>query len=333
MARPVVAFLTPKSITETCFSAEQIARLSERCDVRDTRPEAVESADLPTLGEGADVWVTGWGTPPLTPEAFDAAPDLRLVAHSAGSTRRLLPEGFWTRGIALATAGRAIAIAVAETALGFLITAGNDLWRLSAHTREGKWGGYDAKRAVNPYAATAGVVSASAVGRHFLKIAGVLDISKLLFDPYVDAADARSLGADKVDDLLDLARRSDYLVVCAPKLPATNRMISREVLRALPDHCIVINTSRGAVIDEAALIEELSKGRLFACLDVTEPEPPAADSPLRALPNVVLTPHVAGQVNNARKRQGRWIADSILSFLDGGEMCGNVTEAQWQIMA
>ena len=131
---------------------------------------------------------------------------------------------------------------------------------------------------------------------------------------------------------MEMAKRCDYLVVCTPSLPETRHLVSREVLRALPDDCIIINCARGAVIDETALVEELQKGRLFACLDVTDPEPPTPESPLWTLPNVVLMPHIAGHARNAQQRQGNFTVRAILDVLSGqpGSWC--LTEKQWRIM-
>lgn len=333
-AKPVVAFLTNAYATDLCFAPDDLERLAGVCEVRATRPERVEPDDIAVLGRGADVWVTGWGTPSLPAAAFASAPRLRLLCHSAGSTRYLLPADFWTRGIALMTANGALAVDVAETTFGFLIASGKRLWQLAQHTRQGRWGWAEQAPYIKEfYGKTLGVVSASQVGRNVLRIAGVFSLRRVLYDPYVDAAQAAELGAEKIDDLLELARQSDFLVVCAPALDATRRLIDRDVLRALPDDCILVNPSRGSVIDEAALIEELRRGRLFACLDVTDPEPPAEASPLRSLPNVILTPHVAGAVSNGCRRQGRYVVDDILRFVAGRRPQWLVEERQWAIMA
>lgn len=108
--KPLTAFLMPREFVKSCFAESDMTRLRERCEVRDAGWEEVKPADVAELGADAEVWITGWGTPALPVEAFARAPRLRLIAHSAGSTRHLLPEDFWTRGIALATANRALAI-------------------------------------------------------------------------------------------------------------------------------------------------------------------------------------------------------------------------------
>lgn len=334
MDKPLVAFLTNNHASTICFSQRDLERLAERCAIRMERPERVAGDAVADMGRGADIWVTGWGTPRLPLAAFDAAPALRLVAHSAGSTKGLLPEGFWSRGVALTTANGALAVSVAEGMLGFLIASSKRMWQYAAHTRAGRWRqGEELEHVRELYETTVGVVAASRVGKHFLRLLGQFEVHKLLYDPYVTVEQATALGAEKIEDLLAMAPRCDYLAICAPALDATRHLISAEVLQALPEHCTVINASRGAVIDEPALVAELQRGRLFACLDVTDPEPPPEDSLLRRLPNVILTPHITGSIRNACCRQGRFVIDDILRFLDGRPMEWGVTESQWRIMA
>jgi phosphoglycerate dehydrogenase-like enzyme len=111
-----------------------------------------------------------------------------------------------------------------------------------------------------------------------------------------------------------LCTASDVVTLHTPALPSTARMLRAEHFQAMRDDAVFVNTARGLCIDEAALAVELAKGRLFACLDVTDPEPAAADSPLRRLPNVVLTSHIAGP---AAFNLGAQAVDDIAAFLRG----------------
>ncbi|MGW0585812.1 hydroxyacid dehydrogenase, partial [Streptomyces sp. NPDC002920] len=148
-----------------------------------------------------------------------------------------------------------------------------------------------------------GIVGASRVGRRVLELLRPFDLSVSLYDPYVDAAEAAVLGAAPLP-LDELLRTSDIVSVHAPDTPETHHMLSRERLALLPDGGVLINTSRGALIDHTALTEELVSGRISAVLDVTDPEPLPADSPLHRLPNVFLTPHIAGSLGNELARLG-----------------------------
>ncbi|MEF2244685.1 NAD(P)-dependent oxidoreductase [Paenibacillus sp. IITD108] len=102
------------------------------------------------------------------------------------------------------------------------------------------------------------------------------------------------------------------------------RELNEQAFSLMKDNCIIINTSRGAVIDEEAFVKELEKGRFFACLDVTEPEPPALDHPFRCLPNVILTSHIAGAVNNGLYRIGKYLMHELASFMENKLLHGEV---------
>jgi phosphoglycerate dehydrogenase-like enzyme len=125
-----------------------------------------------------------------------------------------------------------------------------------------------------------------------------------------------------VDDLTQLCGRCDAVTLHTPNLPATRQLMGLTQFRAMPDHAVFINTARGACVDEAALISELEKGRLYAYLDVTDPEPAADDSPLRTLPNVVLTSHIGGLPTT---NMGNQAVDDIAAFLRGDQPMAVIT--------
>ena len=123
------------------------------------------------------------------------------------------------------------------------------------------------------------------------------------------------------------------MTVHAPKLPATDNLIGRDQLRRLKDGAALVNTSRGSVIDEAALIEEAQTGRIFVALDVTEPEPPAPDSPLQHLPNVIVLPHVSGAGNYGYFKIGETTLKALEDCFAGRPVEGAVNLANWAITA
>jgi phosphoglycerate dehydrogenase-like enzyme len=136
-----------------------------------------------------------------------------------------------------------------------------------------------------------------------------------MFDPYMSDEAAKCLGAHKAE-LDDLLRQCDVLTLHAPSLPETEHLIDARRLALMKDDALIVNTARGSLFDESALVAELCKGRFFAFLDVTDPEPPAADSPLRSLPNVVVTPHLAGCIENCT-RMSEMAAEELRRFFAG----------------
>jgi phosphoglycerate dehydrogenase-like enzyme len=136
------------------------------------------------------------------------------------------------------------------------------------------------------------------------------------YDPYVDAGQATALGVE-LTDLDDMIRRSDVLTVHAPELPETRHLLDARRLALLPDHATVINTARGSLVDTDALAAGCVSQRLSAILDVTDPEPLPADSPLYRLPNVRLTPHITGAMHAEARRPSATALDELARFADG----------------
>jgi phosphoglycerate dehydrogenase-like enzyme len=320
----VLLHLAPDMIRRV-FAAGDLARLGAAHSLLDRN-------DIERLGE-ADVLVTGWGTPPLDDRFFDRARRLKLVAHSAGSTKLLVPPSFWSRGIRLCSANEALGIGVAETTIAMMIAGLKAFFPLFDFTRQGHWKSQGLPWPVREmYQIEIGLIGASKIGRHVIRLLKQFEVDVLLYDPHVTQEEAMELGVELVS-LDELMRRSEVVSLHAPALDSTRKMLGREHFRAMRDYAIFINTARGAIVDEAALCDELKAGRIFAFIDVTDPEPPAEDHPFRQLPNCVLLPHIAGAITNGVRRQGRSIVDQVMEFAEGKTMHGEITNEQWVIMA
>ncbi|MFC3800458.1 hydroxyacid dehydrogenase [Cohnella sp. GCM10012308] len=326
-----IALLQGKEQREKVFKQQHIDRLRKLGDVALNDIVGDPSEDqLEALIRGADIAITSWGCGPLTARVLDAAPNLRLVLHAAGTVKLIVTQELWDRGIRVSNATAALGKGVAETALGFTIVSLKDMWRLVRETREGGWGDGASVREV--YNVTIGVVGAGKAGSHYIKLLRQFDVDIVLYDPFVGEAQAKEMGARKAG-LEELLAQSDVVSIHLPSLPETYHMFNRERLALMKDDCVIINTARGSVIDEDALAEELRKGRFFACLDVTDPEPPLADHPFRGLPNVVLTPHIAGAVNNGLQRLAQAVVLDAEAFMDGEPLGGEVRADQLHLLA
>ena len=164
-----------------------------------------------------------------------------------------------------------------------------------------------------------GLVGASRIGRRVISLLRPFDLEVLVSDPYLKPGEAAGLGAQLVElvELDDLARRSDIVSLRAPEIASTYRMINARRLSRMRDGATLLNTARGALVDTGALVAELRTGRIQAILDVTDPEPLAPDSPLYTLPNVVLTPHLAGAAGNELYRLGSWAFEELARWAAG----------------
>lgn len=287
---------------------------------------------------GCQAVLTGWGSPPFSSAMLDAAPDLRLVMHTAGSVKglfsaELVQNVLLPRGIVVASGAGAIALNVAEATIGLMILAARRWTEHAAHFRANKCG--KANFAANAQflsGATVGIVSASLVGRQVLRVLQPFGCHVLIFDPFLSPAAARGLGAEAVD-LDTLFERSDIVSVHAPKLPTTHHLIGARQLCKLRDGATFVNTSRGEVIDHEALLAQCRSGRIVAALDVTDPEPLPPDSEFWNLPNVLLTPHIAGQGRAGYFGIGQGALQALRDVQNGRPVAGAVRLDRWDILA
>lgn len=325
---------------EYVFSEVTLERLKDAFDVtfndldRDCTSEEVASR----IG-GFDALITGWGSPSLKASVFESADRLRIIAHSAGSVKGLLREDvvqryIVPRGICLCNAAKAIAFNVAEATLGLLIMTCRRLLDHVMNVRERLvWRDRGIPRDVGTInGSTLGIVGASMVGREVIRLLKPFDCRVLVYDPYLSGEEADGLGVEKTG-LEDLFERSDFVSVHAPMTDETYRMVGERHLRLLRDGAVLVNTSRGSVIDQEALVRECETGRILVALDVTDPEPLPKDSPLRKLKNVIVTPHVAGQGLYGAKKIGDMTLQALEDFFAGREVKNRIDFDKYDVLA
>ncbi len=282
--------------------------------------------------KGSTVIVTSWDSPRIDEKILDLCPDLKAVIHAAGSIKPVISDAFIERKIRITNSAVAIGEGVAETALGFAISACKGFYTLNEDTKNGLWQENIKTKVKDFYDIKVGVISGGAVGRHMVKLLKNFHVDILMYDPVLSAEAIQAIGAEKVS-LETLMSECDVVSVHAPSIPATDNMLNASNLCLLQDGAVLINTSRGSVINEQDLIAELEKGRFFACIDVTQTEPPAKDNKLRALPNVVLTPHIAGTATNGLRRVALHVCEEIERLLSGEKMRTEVNLADLAKMA
>ncbi len=296
--------------------------------------QRITSAELAALIGGYEIVITSWGTPRFNDEVLAAASDLKLIAHAAGSIKSLLPPPVFERNILVTHAAAAMAQSVAEMSLTFILMLLRRVMEFDQVMKAGvEW---EATKAVGwglDIAGTrVGVVGAGYVGRRMIALLKAVRAEVVVYDPYLSDERANELGVEKAD-LQHLLRTCMALTFHAPKTDETYHMIGAEELKLVPDGAAFVNTSRGNVIDEEALIDELQTGRFWAALDVFEREPLPVDHPLRKLPNVVLMPHMASKTTQADARIGELIVDEVRRYLNGQPLRYPVTGDMLETMA
>ncbi|MFD7391180.1 hydroxyacid dehydrogenase [Streptomyces sp. NPDC059852] len=327
--RPYAVLALSAENVPLVFPSPVLARLREAVDV-DAGLVAEDLTD-PRVKDAlarAEILITGWGSPRLDAAALDAVPRLRAVLHAAGSVKGIVTPELWRRGIAVGSAAAANALPVAEYTLAMILLSGKDLFAVRDRLRAERdaFGGWGLLPGIGNLGRRVGVIGASRIGRRLIGLLRPFDLVPALSDPYVGEETAAALGVPLLP-LDELLRTSDVVTVHAPATPETRHLIGARELALMPDGAVLINTARGSLLDHDALVAELRTGRLSAILDVTDPEPLPASSPLYDLPNAVLTPHRAGSQGNETARLGLVVAEEAARLAAGSPLAHAVDPA------
>ena len=324
-----IAGLIPTPLRQLLFTAEDMERLAGLGQVRwNESAEQMPTVEAIELLQKCAVGIGSWGTPWPDADLLAGCPELKLWMHCAGTVKHMFGQHLDGCDLVIASCAPAIAESVAEITLAQLIIGLRRTLQNGADNRSGPT--RPPANSHTLFQSTVGVVGASEVGRRVVRNLRPFGPRILLYDPFVSASEAQEMGAELVADLMELCRRSDAVTLHTPPLPSTEKLLRAEHFQVMADDAVFINTSRGICLDEQALIAELAKGRLFAFLDVSAPEPAAVDSPLRTLPNVVYTSHLAGGKDG---KIGRQAVDDIAAFLAGGQPLRAVTADKLDRMA
>lgn len=324
-----IGVVIPTKLREQLFATEDIARLDALGEVIWTdSPTHLTTAQAIALLQGCEVGVGSWSTPSPNAELVAACPDLRLWEHAAGTVKSMFGDHLKGRDLMIASCKGAIADSVAEVVLGEIILGLRRTYENGEANRKGVAGKpHNLKTLAG---STIGVIGASEVGKRVIRLLRHFPCRILLYDPFVSPEKASELGVILTSDLLELCGVSDVVTLHTPDLPATYHIMSEEQFQAMKDDAVFINSSRGRCVDEKALITELEKGRIFAFLDVSDPEPAAIDSPLRLLPNVIYNSHIAGPPT---VYIGKQAVDDVEAFVQGRVPSCVVQEAELERIA
>ncbi len=303
MSKPKIALAMMDGLVNHAFTPGQLARLAEVGEIIDPKPLASFDEDRAAeVLAGAEVLIGHWGCPTLTAEVLAVAPRLHLFAYAAGTVKWQVTDAVWARDVIVTSAAAANAVPVAEFTVAMILLANKGVLLFREWLRDPTVSVPLDPATVGNYRRRVGLVGASLVGRHVIRLLAPYDVEVAVYDPYFSAQEAVELGVEKVEDLDELCASVDVLSIHAPDVEATRGMIGVPQLAALRDGATFLNTARPALVDSEALEAELTSGRIAAILDVTEPDPLPAGHPLLGLPNVFVTPHVAGAMGNELHR-------------------------------
>jgi len=315
--RPVIALAMMEGLRDAAFRPDQLDRLADLGHLVDREPLTEFTSDRAAeVLRTAEVLVGHWGCPTLTADVVAKAPALELFAYAAGTVKWQVVDATFERGLIITSAAAANARPVAEFTVGAIMLANKGAF-LAAAAERGDLVRFDRARIGN-LGKRIGLVGASFVGRQVIELlqAMSMDLQLGVADPYLSRAEADRLGVELME-LDALCEWCDVLSLHAPLVDATRNLLGAPQLALLRDQATIINTARGALIEPEALLDHLQSGRLSAILDVTDPEPLPKDHPLRRLPNVVLTPHLAGAEGQELWRLADCAIDEVERFVTG----------------
>jgi phosphoglycerate dehydrogenase-like enzyme len=310
-----IYLLNPEAYDQIYGESERRA-ISELVEVIAPLQTAASVREDPAVLADVDLVFSGWGMARLDEPFLAAAPQLKAVFYGSGSIRGFATDAAWDRGLVISSAWAANAVPVSEYTLSQILFSLKRGWHFAMTIkRDGPW----THRAAVPgaFESTVGIISLGMIGRLVVERLRPFDVNVIAYDPYVSAADADELGVE-LCSLEDVFRRSDVVSLHTPKLPETLGMITGEHFEAMREGATFINTARGAIVREDELIAVLARRPdLYAILDVTDPEPPVGGSPLYSMPNVILTPHIAGSMLTECRRMGQYMIEECRRYLAG----------------
>jgi len=250
-------------------------------------------------------------------DVIDRADRLQIIAKHGAGLDNVDIEAASERGIVVCNTPGANSRSVAEHALSMLFALRRNHRGADQHVRSGGWnrGAYTGRELTGN---TLGLFGFGAIARETSDLAHGIGQEVLVYDPYVPDDDVPTR-VERVSEFRELFARSDAVSIHAPLTPETEHAISTEELSALGEGGILINTARGPIVDESALLEALETGALAAAgLDTFEAEPPTADNPLFGRDDVLLTPHIGGVTEEALTRMSRRSAANVRTVYEGG---------------
>jgi len=320
-------FLLDPASYDTIYGQHEREQIGSLIDIYAPLQTVDTIRQNPQVLEQAEVIFSGWGCPMLTDDLLQHAPHLKVVLYGAGSIKYFVTDAFWARKIQVTSAYAANAVPVVEYCLAHILLALKTTWQQVLLCREKRT--FERLPMAGAYGSTVGLVSLGMIGGMMVERLKTFEVRILAYDPYLDAYPGVTLCP-----LDEIFRQADVVSLHTPWLKETEGLITGAHLAMMKPYSTLINSSRGAIVSEAEMIAVLrQRADLMAVLDVTHPEPPPVDSTLYMLPNVILTPHIAGSVGRECQRMGQYMVDELRCYLEGQPLKYSLSQQQVEKMA
>jgi len=251
---------------------------------------------------------------------LEACPNLKVIAKHGVGTDNIDVAWCTDRGLPVAIASQSNKTSVVEHTLMFMLALAKKLVPLDRETRAGNFKARSdpASFGVDLLGRTVLVIGVGRIGTALIPVLKAFGMNVIACDPLMDQTKANSLGCERVEDFRQHLSRADFLTVHVPLNDANRDLIGKSELAALPSHAYVINNARGGIINEPALAEAVTAGRIAgAATDVFDGEPPQPEHPFFAIDGIVLSPHTGGNTHECLERMATAVAENIIAAIEG----------------
>lgn len=302
-------------VRDSFFSEEQRVRLERLgCVEWNANAEQYGEEELAEKLRGVDICISGWGNTPFHEKTLKYADKLKLIAHIGGSVRPMVGDAAFERGIRVCSGNRVFAESVAEGVLAYMLCSLRRIGEYEARMAAGEWPSLIGTRGL--LGRSVGLVGYGMIAEYLVKFLKPFGCRIMVSSRHISAEELAEAGIEAAA-AEEIFRTCDIVSLHSSLTARTKHSIGADLLNSMKDGALLVNTARGALIDEEALVLVLQKRPVWAALDVFETEPLPMDSPLRECERVLLMPHAAGPTADRRYVVTSHVLDDIGRFLNG----------------
>ena len=285
---------------ETFFTPKAMAKLESLAEVSCNPYDRQLSVDeLAEFASDADIIVTSWGSCKLFKKDIERFPNLKMIAHAGGTVATIAAPDLYETDVKVITGNDVFAKSVAEGCLCYILSSLRRIEYFLNHTRNGGWRS-EVFENRGLFGKKIGIVGFGTIAQHFVNMIRWFDLEVLIYSSHLTDEEAATYGA-RTASLKEIFSECDIISIHASNTPKTVGMVPRELMEMMKPDALLVNTARGAIIDEPAMFEMLLAGRFYAALDVFAEEPVPVDSPIRKAENVFIMPHMGGPTIDMRE--------------------------------
>lgn len=327
------AYMLGQESYDMIYPSEVRSALEKQLDVVGLPIFTGSANDVDLDLKDVEVLLSGWNMKLMDQAFLDSMPNLKAVFYGAGSIRHITTPEFWKRNILISSSYAMNAVPVAEFTMSVILLSLKHFWKFSYMVKEGEGWGDHTRPVPGAFGSRVGFVSCGMIARKTIQLLQQFDLDLSVYCPFLSESEAQDLDLAR-SSLRDIFRNNDIVSVHTPNIPETYGFIGREYFELMPQGATFINTARGQVVRETEMIEVAQeRPDLTFVLDVTYPEPPNKNSLLLSLPNVVLTPHIAGAMGPEVSRMGVSVVNEVRRYLEGEPLKWGISEEMSNSMA